>query len=229
MQGGRTAGLSGSSAFVFYSARAHSRQGREAIVNERDRSAARVAELRSERGPDPVPVQPRGLDVPAEQWDDAWVAVLLLGLRITSSNAHADDLRQEAYARLMTTRPWRRDEQPSFVTHMVRVAASVLKHDQKAHVRRTHHEADAGAEYKRDRGDTAPPDEEMIEHAENRRRQDYAAGALAELRRRLAEHPLELRIVDHLAQELDEDDEEPPKPAEVARALGVPVGEVYRA
>jgi hypothetical protein len=69
----------------------------------------------------------------------------------------------------------------------------------------------------------------MIEHAENRRRQDYAARVLAELRRRLAEHPLELRIVDHLAQELDEDDEEPPKPAELARALGVPVGEVYRA
>jgi hypothetical protein len=125
--------------------------------------------------------------------------VLLFALRVTCSNAHADDIRQETYVRLATTRPWRRAAQPSFVRHVLGVAASVLKHEQKAHARRTHHEADAGAEYKRDRGDTVSPEEDMLEHAEGERKRDVAARALAEVRRRLAGYPLELRLIDRIA------------------------------
>jgi DNA-directed RNA polymerase specialized sigma24 family protein len=198
-------------------------------LTEHDPTASRVAELLGERGPDPVPVQPRGLDVSPEQWRDAWRRVLLFALRVTCSNAHADDIRQETYARLATTRPWRRDAQPSFVRHVLGVAASVLKHEQKAHARRTHHEADAGAEYKRDRGDTVSPEEDMLEHAEGERKRDVAARALAEVRRRLAGYPLELRLIDRIAQAQDRSDEGPETPAELAEAMGVSIGEVYRA
>jgi DNA-directed RNA polymerase specialized sigma24 family protein len=198
-------------------------------LNEHDRTASRVAELHAERGPDLVPVQLPGLGVPDDQWTEAWVAVLTFGLSVTKSSARADDLRQEAFARLMTTRPWRREQQPSFVKHMLLVASSVLKHEGKAQARRAHHEADAGAEYKRDRGDTASPEEDMLEHAESLRRKDRAASVLAELRRRLADYPLELRVIEHIAQAQDRDDEEPEKPAEIAQALGVRVEEVYRA
>jgi hypothetical protein len=52
---------------------------------------------------------------------------------------------------------------------------------------------------------------------------------LTELRRKLAGYPLELRLIDHLAQELDKDDEEPKKPAQLAKDLGVSVEAIYRA
>jgi hypothetical protein len=198
-------------------------------LTENDPTASRVAALREERGPDPVPIQPEGLGVPDEQWTEAWVAVLTFALSITGSNAHADDIRQESYLRLRTTRPWRREDQPSFVKHMLLVARSVLKHTQKAHARRTHHEANAGAEYRRDRGDNASPEDDALDHAEALRRQEHGARVLEEVRRKLAGYPLELRLIDHIAQLQDRDDEELEKPTQMAKALSVPVEEIYRA
>jgi hypothetical protein len=198
-------------------------------LNENDPAASRVAALLQERGPDPVPDQPEGLGVPGEQWTDAWIAVLTFALSVTGSNAHADDIRQESYTRMLKTRPWRPEDQPSFVKHMLLVARSVLKHNQKAHARRTHHEANAGAEYRRDRGDTASPEDDALDHAEALRRQDHGARVLAEVKRKLAGYPLELRLIDYIAQRQDQDDDELEKPAQIAQALGVRVEEIYRA
>jgi DNA-directed RNA polymerase specialized sigma24 family protein len=197
-------------------------------LNEQDRAASRIADRLKQRGPDPVPAQPPGLGVPEDEWAVAWSRVLLLGLRVTDSLARAEDIRQEAYLRLITTRRWDRDRH-SFLKHMLLVATSILKHGDKARARRTHYEAEAGAEYKRERGVTTPsPEHDMLEHAENERSRDFAVRALAELRRKLAGFPVELRLVDH-AEQLEARDEELEKPAELAKAMGVRVEEVYRA
>jgi len=198
-------------------------------LEEQDRDAVRIADLRKQRGPDPVPALPPGLEVSEKEWAHAWNAVLDLGLRVTKSNARADDIRQEAYVRLLTTRPWTPSGETPFVRHMLLTASSILKHENKAGRRRAHYETDGGAQYKRERGDAAQsPEQDAIEHGENLRSRDRAVRVLAELRRRLAGFPLELRIIDHAAQaEAGGDDLEPP--AELAKILGVGIEEIYRA
>jgi hypothetical protein len=198
-------------------------------MDEHDPSANRIADLRRQRGPDPAPAKPSWLDVPAKEWEQAWIAVLDFGLRVTHSVARADDIRQEAYLRLLTTRAWRKDEQPSFLRHMMLVASSILKNQNRDGARRREYEAKAGAEYKRDRGDTTPSvEQDMLEHARRERKRERAIRVTVELRRRLATFPLELRIIDY-AEQAEERDEELGTPADVAKELRVPVHEVYRA
>ena len=198
-------------------------------MEEEDRNATRIADLRAQRRPDPVPTRPPGLEVSEKDWADAWHAVLDLCLRVTGSNARADDIRQEAYLRLLTTRPWTPQRETPFLRHMLLVASSVFKHVNKARQRRKGYEADGGARYKRERGTaTASPEEDALEHAESLRSRDRAARVLAELRRRLAGFPLELRMIDH-AEQAEAGGEELDSPAELARILGVGVDEVYRA
>lgn len=198
-------------------------------MGENDRSAARVAKLREHLGPDPVPSQPAGLDVSAQEWKEAWKAVLDFGLHVTDSLAHASDLRQETYERLLTTRRWTPERTTTFVRHMVLTASSLLKDKRKAQKRRDHYEAEWGAEHKRERGvTTASPEHDVLDHAQNETRRQWAARVLAELRRRLADFPLELRLIDHVEQ-LEAAGDELEKPAELAKSLGVRVDEVYRA
>jgi DNA-directed RNA polymerase specialized sigma24 family protein len=182
-----------------------------------------------ERPQDPVPSQPPGLGVPAKEWEDAWIAVLLFAFRVTKSPARADDIRQEAYLRLLTTRRWTSDGRTPFLRHMLLVASSILTHENKARHRREKRETDSGAEYKRDRGVvTQSPEQHLFEVGQDIRNRERAVRVLAELRRRLAGFPLELRIIDRLEQ-AEASDQDFETPAELAKALGVGVEEVYRA
>jgi hypothetical protein len=198
-------------------------------MNDEERSDKRIADFRKQRGPDPTPSRPRKLDVPDKEWEQAWIAVLNLGLRITRSLPRAEDIRQQAYLRLLTSSPWVRERQPSFVKHMLLTASSVLKNENASERSRREYEAEAGAEYKRDRGDkTQSAERDMLDHARRERERERAIRAIAELRRRLAAFPLELRIIDY-AEKQEASDEEFGTSSEVAEALQVPVQEVYRA
>ena len=198
-------------------------------MEQSDRNAATIAQSPKQRGTDAVSAPPVGLDVSAKEWEEAWIAVLDFGLRVTKSLDRAQDIRQQAYLRLLTTRPWTRDRPTTFLKHMLLTASSILKHDAKARSRRERYEAEAGAEYKRERGDSAPPPEQnILEHAEQERSRDRAARILAELRRRLSDFPLELALIDR-AEQTEASDDEPETPSELARALGVSIEEVYRA
>ena len=194
-----------------------------------DHAAAKIDGLRAQLGPDPVPEKPAWLDVPAKEWEDAWLGVLTLCLKVTRSLPRAVDIRQESYARLLTTRQWTPDRQTTLLRHMMLTASSLLKHESKAARRRQHYEADGGAEYKRERGEVnASPEQEMLEHAQSVGRRERAVRILAELRRRLAGFPLELRLIDR-AEQAEANDEELESPAELAKAMGVGVEDVYRA
>jgi DNA-directed RNA polymerase specialized sigma24 family protein len=196
---------------------------------ERDRDADEVAQLRSQRGPDPVPALPPGLEVSAKEWEDAWIAVLGFLLNVTKSNARADDIRQEAYARLFTTRRWTPDREKPFLRHMLLTASSLLKHEYKAGDRRKKYEQRGGAVYLRERGRATPsPEHDLLEHAERVKSRDEALRVLGELRRRLAGFPLELRLIDQ-AEQAEASGDELDTPAELAKILGVGVDEVYRA
>jgi hypothetical protein len=230
-------------------------------LDPRERVAEKLAPPRNQRGgPDPVPSLPRGLEVSAKEWEDAWIAVLTYGLRVTGSLDRAHEVRQEAYVRLLTTRPWTPARGTPFLRHMLLVASSVRKHADKSAARRQRYEADGGHLYKRERGEAEPsPEQEMLEHRQRERRDQFAARVLAELRSRLEGFPLELALIERAAKQIeareaqgaadddgggddrdeegDDDDgedaakhdDEPEKPADIARALGVPVEDVYRA
>jgi len=196
-------------------------------VNDEDHRNRNAADPAAERRPDPIPTQPLGLGADPIEWKETWKAVLEYGLKITESRARAEDIRQEAYVRLMTTRPWRRDI--PFKLHMLRVASSVRKHEDKGQHRRERYEADWGAKHKRERGVVTPSaEQESLAEAQRIKDQNRAARILAELRRRLAGYPLELRIIDWFEQ-AEETGEEVEKPAALARRWGVDPQDLYRA
>ena len=196
-------------------------------MNDKDRSERSTDAMATERRVDPIPTQPPGLDVERTEWRETWKVVLEYGLKITESRARAEDIRQEAYVRLMTTRPWRRDI--PFKLHMLRVASSVRKHEDKGQHRRERYEADWGAKHKRERGVVTPSaEQESLAEAQRIKDQNRAARILAELRRRLAGYPLELRIIDWFEQ-AEETGEEVEKPAALARRWGVDPQDLYRA
>ena len=196
-------------------------------MNDKDRSHRSSDDLAAERRADPVPTQPPGLGADPIEWRETWKAVLEYGLKTTESGARAEDIRQEAYVRLMTTRPWRRDI--PFKLHMLRVASSVRKHEDKGQRRREGYDADWGAKHKRERGVvTASAEQESLGEAQRIENQNLAARTLAELRRRLAGHSLELRLIDWFEQ-AEETGEEVEKPAALAKRWGVDPRDLYRA
>src|SRR5260370_16704309 len=126
----------------------------------------------------------------------------------------------------MTTRPWRRDI--PFKLHMLRVASSVRKQEEKGQRRGEGYEADWGAKHKRERGVvTASAEQESLGEAQRIEDQNLAARTLAELRRRLAGHSLELRLIDWFEQ-AEETGEEVEKPAALAKRWGVDPPDLYR-
>jgi DNA-directed RNA polymerase specialized sigma24 family protein len=201
----------------------------EELALDETRHAAAISDLRKRRGRVPAPAHPPELGVSPEEWEEAWFAVLAFAYRTTHSMHRADDIRQESYLRLMTTRRWTRESGNPFVQHMLLMASSILKHENKARDRRERYQADGGAEYKRERGtETASVEQDMLEHAQRMSSGDRASRMLAELRRKLAGYPLELRLMDH-AEQVEARGDEFERPAELARILGVRVNELYRA
>lgn len=186
-----------------------------------------MPDLRKPHKPDPVPSLPQGLEVSGEEWAQAWIAVLAFGLRVTGSLAQAENVRQEAFVRLLATRVW--DRGKPFVDHMLSTALGLLKNEQRARLRRQRYEAEGGAEYARDRGEAIPSaEEDNLEHAERMNSQERAVKVLAELRLRLADYPLELRLIDH-AEQTEARGEKFETPSELAKIMKVRVLEVYRA
>jgi DNA-directed RNA polymerase specialized sigma24 family protein len=194
-------------------------------VNDDDRDTRNTR--RMPKRTDPAPTRPAWLNVPDKEWDDTWIAVTQYAQRITKKRDRAEDIRQEAYLRLLTTRPWKGEG--AFMRHMLLVAKSLLMHENEAHESRKEYEALGGAEYKRERGSATPSGErDLLEEAERRKSQDRAGRALAELRRRLAGHSLELRLIDR-AEQAEASEEELPTPAELANEWRINVAQIYRA
>jgi DNA-directed RNA polymerase specialized sigma24 family protein len=141
--------------------------------------------------------------------------------RLTRSAALADDLTQRAFVLLYTTRRWNPQGETPLPRHLLGIVKSTVYNHRTSLA--PGREAEAGAEFVRDRGETVgSPEDASLERDDAERRQTRAAEVLAELRARLSGHDVALTRLDLMAQGIE-------KPADQAESAGVPVQEIYRA
>jgi hypothetical protein len=154
-----------------------------------------------------------------EQWRNVDATVAVYARRITrGAHALASDLVQEAYARLLTTRPWDPASQPRLEFHLMGVVRSLLgEHYRQA--RRETCDDEAMEEVP-----ASSPEKKMLDHADADAREARAARRYRELEERLAARgcDLELQLLDLMLEGVD-------GAAAQAERLGRPVAEVYRA
>ncbi len=140
-----------------------------------------------------------------KEWRDLYEIVLTYALRLTKSRRAAEDLTQEAFVRLKTTRRWDRATEPSIAKHMMKTVKSLWFHERKSVTTRSEREVAAVVEQQTIGGKSAPsPEQTVLEEGDRERRRLSAAEQLAELRERLAGHPLELQILDLAAEGIDD-------------------------
>ena len=141
-----------------------------------------------------------------------YVAVLAFAYRITGkSEERAYELTQEAFFRLMTTRLWDPNTQPSLERHMFGIVKSLLSAEHKS--KRAEHDEKAGREHALlAGGPTASAETMSLDRARRQRAQETAAQHIAALRAKLAGHDLELSICELMADDVT-------KPADLVKRL----------
>jgi DNA-directed RNA polymerase specialized sigma24 family protein len=163
------------------------------------------------------------------EWREAMRTAKHVALRLTRSRRMADELVSDTLRLLCTTRRWVPERGP-FVRHFVYSLKSVLYNQRVS--KAPERESLANEGYHREQRPGAVPSheadllaraEEAAEPARIARRHALAARQLAELERRIADHPLAVAVLRCKAEGLER------RPAEVAACLGVPVAQVYRA
>jgi DNA-directed RNA polymerase specialized sigma24 family protein len=120
----------------------------------------------------------------------------------------------------MTTRRW--DGKKPIEAHVVGIVKSVLSNQYKS--KKAERSAEAHDGFHRELvGQHSPsPEDRTLENAADEERQERAASELDALAAKVAGHPLAPRALQKRVEGLR-------KPADIARALGVSAGEVYRA
>jgi DNA-directed RNA polymerase specialized sigma24 family protein len=143
-----------------------------------------------------------------------------VAMAITKSKARSDDIVQTTFERLMTTRRW--DGKKPIEAHVVGIVKSLVSNQHQGS--KSERKAEAHDGFHREVvGQNSPsPEERTIEKAMDEARQTSAAGELEQLAAKVAAHPLAPRVLQKRADGLS-------KPADIARALGVSVDDVYRA
>ncbi len=158
-----------------------------------------------------------------KEWRDLYEIVLTYALRLTKSRAAAENLTQEAFVRLKTTRPWDRATEPSIAKHMMKTVKSLFFHERKSASARSDREVEAVVEQQTIGGAAAPsPEQMLLEEEGSELRRGSAAEQLETLRGLLVGHELELAILDLVDEDIDDRDEQ-------ARLTGHKIEEVYEA
>ncbi len=189
-----------------------------ALIQEHD--DALPVDLPEEEDPGGLGVANPVLSVPREELRRALVAGRLFVLKKTKSKQLAKDLVPEAYYRLRTTRAWN-PEKVSFMGCFFGVLKSLISNQKTSKAPERELEAAEGF-YREEQPRTVGTVLDAMERAEEENAKvARAERELAELRRRIAGHPLMPGV---LACK-----EEGMTPAETAKALGRDIKEVYSA
>jgi DNA-directed RNA polymerase specialized sigma24 family protein len=165
--------------------------------------------------------------MPADELHAAWRAATLVALRATRSPQAAGEAVSDAFQVVCRTNAWD-PARGAFLPYFLGVLKRMLLASHRGHKR----EGLAKQAYRREvlpasvsshETDLLARAEEAAEPARTARRHALAARRLAELERRIAQHPLAPAVLRCKAEGLER------RPADVAATLGVPVAQVYRA
>jgi DNA-directed RNA polymerase specialized sigma24 family protein len=162
-------------------------------------------------------------DVPTrEEVRDAIKAATAAALAITKSRQLADELVQDAFERVLTTRPWSRDKGP-FDRHLVGAVSSLASHGWAS--KRPEQDLRAHEGFQQEVvGLTAPsPETKTLERAEEEDAQARAEAELDALEASVAGNDAAVAVLrcrrEHALT----------KAADIAAKLGMPQPQVYRA
>lgn len=149
-------------------------------------------------------------------------AAMVAALGMTRSRQLAEELVQDAFEAVFTTRPWSRAEK-TFKYHVVGVVWSLASHAFKSKDAERDAEAHEGW-HREDAGVTAPsPEARTLHRADEEQKQTDAEAELAALEASFDRGDLALRVLRCRR------DDGLTKAAEIADRLGVAVAAVYRA
>lgn len=162
-------------------------------------------------------------DVPTkEEVREAYAAAMVAALAMTRSRPRAEELVQNAFEAVMTTRPWSRKDR-TFKHHLVGATWSLTSHEHTSRRPRLEAEAAEGW-YREEAGEVAPsPEKRTLERAEEEKKQADAEAELDALDASLGDNDLARRVLRCRREG------ELAKAAEIAAKLGVPAAAVYRA
>ena len=148
--------------------------------------------------------------------------VLLAAVRLTRSRQLAEDLTQEAFLRLATTRPWDPSRPTSLEQHMFGILKSLLSHERASDAARR--ELERKTEIDRAALSEAGRSAETIslDHARRKKAEDLATTRVAALRAELAGFELDLKILDLMSDGVE-------KRADLAQRTGRSPDEVKTA
>jgi RNA polymerase sigma factor (sigma-70 family) len=162
-------------------------------------------------------------DVPTTQEvRDAYEAAMAVAVAMTRSKLRAQEIVQNAFERILTTRPWSRAER-TFAQHAANTARSLVLHARISKSDAHDKEAHEGF-HRHGIGHSAPsPERRTLEHAEEEGQQSEAEGELDALDATLEDNPVARQVL-RCRRET-----ELTKAGEIAAKLGIPAAQVYRA
>jgi DNA-directed RNA polymerase specialized sigma24 family protein len=144
-----------------------------------------------------------------------------VALALTRSRARAEEVVENAFERLLTTRRWNPGKAP-LAKHLAYIVKSLVMHEESS-TRPERDQAAAEGFYRETETERAESSEQKnLLYAESASRQAEAARELEELRASVAHQPLVSEVLRKREEGLE-------RAADVAQALGVPVERVYRA
>ena len=139
---------------------------------------------------------------------------------ITKSESQTDNIVQTTFERLLTTRRW--DGKKPLEAHVVGIVRSLISHAYSTEKSTRPAQAHAGFHYEHAGHHSPSPEDKTLDTSADKQKQSRAVRELDELAATIAKHPLAPRVLEKRRDGLT-------KAADIAQALGVSVGEVYRA
>lgn len=151
---------------------------------------------------------------------DAYAAAMALALARTRSKQRAEDFVQEAFKRLLTTRPWDRNRGP-FERHVLGIVASLISNEYRGAATRNEAVAQQAFHDEVVGHHTTSAEEQVLEQADDKERQAGATREIEQLRASVAGDQVACDVLQWRGEGLH-------KAADIANALGVDIDQVYR-
>ena len=159
-------------------------------------------------------------DLDKAEWAALYKRVLQFA-RTRAGPARAEEITQEAFSRVLTTRPWNEESGSSLFDHMTGIVSSLLSHERTS--KRAEVEHAAAAEWVRPTGGVAPSaEDESLSREAIRRREQESSAAIGDVVKRLAGSPQVLAVISAWLDGIT-------KPSAIAEHTNIDVDEVYLA
>jgi DNA-directed RNA polymerase specialized sigma24 family protein len=158
-----------------------------------------------------------------EEVRNAYMAAMAVAMKILKSKSRAEEVVQDVFEALLTTRPWVRAKGP-FDRHVVGATCSIISNQRQSAAPKRDKQTQSGFQREVIGHSALSPEQKTLDRAEEEGAQTDAEAELDALEASVADNPVAVAVL-----RCRRAHEEPPKAAEIAREIGHPVELVYRA